>query len=168
MLRCLDRSPEDGVKLGVMAVLTTDILLEGVRREPAFEWLAAPANHARILRDTFPQVTEQGPWQFELGFQAPPGRARTMGYRFKARDDSHGGRRVLIETTGKRTAGELHYSLRTMKPSSNTLVTLRIDYAPGNVLGQLVDAVALRAVLETGMRAMLQNLKAAIEADRPE
>ena len=150
-----------------MAVLTTDILLEGVRREAAFEWLGQADNHPRILDGAFASVSDKGGGQLDLTFQAPPGRSRTMGYRFKEADSSHSGRRVLVETTGKRTRGELHYSLRTMKPSSNTMVTLRIDYDPGNLLGQIIDAVALRQVLEDGMRAMLANLKAAIEADQP-
>lgn len=145
-----------------MAVLTTDILLSGVRRDAAFDWLGEPANHRHILAGAFDDVIEKTPGDFDLTFSAPPGRKRTMGYTFAEKDDSHGGRRVIVDTTGKRTRGKLHYSLRTMKPSTNTLVTLRLDYDPGSILGAIIDAAALRQALEERLVAMLANLQQAI------
>ncbi|MEL6342594.1 MAG: hypothetical protein AAFV53_05640 [Myxococcota bacterium] len=149
-----------------MAVLTTDILLTGVRREAAFDWLGDPTNHLRILQNAFDGVHDNRDGDFSLRFAAPAFRRRTMGYRFLKKDDSHGGRRVLVETTGKRTAGNLNYSLRTMKPSTNTMVTLHMDYTPGDLLGQLIDAVTLRDALEERWKIVLRDLKAAIEADQ--
>jgi hypothetical protein len=89
-----------------------------------------------------------------------------MGYRFIGPDDSHGGRRVRVETTGKRTRGTINYSLRTMKPSKNTLITLHLDYDPGGTLGGLWNAVALRASLESGMQTMLQNVDRSIPRNK--
>lgn len=149
-----------------MAVLTTDILLEGVRREAAFDWLGEPANHLRILQNAFDSVQDNGDGRLSLTFAAPAFRTRILGYRFEKKDDSHGGRRVLIATDGKRTTGKLHYSLRTMKPSTNTLVTLHMDYQPGDLLGQLIDAVALREALEQRWATVLADLKALAEGDQ--
>ena len=42
-----------------MAVLTTDLLIQGVRRDAVFDWLGDPANHGRILRGTFDGCAEQ-------------------------------------------------------------------------------------------------------------
>ena len=81
-----------------------------------------------------------------------------MGYRFVSADESHGGRRIIIETTGKRVAGKMHFSLRTMKPSTNTLVTLHLDYNPGGPLGSVINAAGLRTALNDGLIKMLQNL----------
>jgi len=147
-----------------MAVLTTDILLTGIRRDAVLEWLSEPANHRGIVAGAFDDVIEKAPGDFELVFSAPPGRKRTMGYQFDKRDDSHGGRRVLVNTSGKRTRGHLHYSLRTMKPSTNTLVTLHLDYDPGSILGAIMDAAGLRQALEDRLKAMLDNLQQTIQA----
>lgn len=141
-----------------MAVITTDILLEGCRRDAVFAWLGEPSNHARLLQGAFDTVKDTGNGCFDVTFSARP-RTRTMGYRFVKKDDSHGGRRILVQTTGKRTAGELHYSLRTMKPSTNTMVTLRLDYSPGGMLGQLLDNAGLRDALESHLSTVLDNLK---------
>jgi carbon monoxide dehydrogenase subunit G len=140
-----------------MAVITTDILLEGFRREPVFDWLGDPANHSRLLSGAFDKVIDKGDGSFELHFKAAP-KSRVMGYRFHSKDSSHSGRRILVETTGKRTTGKLHYSLRTMKPSTNTLVTLHMDYSPGPLLGQLLDSAGLRGALEERLKAILDNL----------
>ncbi len=140
-----------------MAVLTSDILVTGIRRDDAFQWLSDPANHAGILAGAFEQVNATDPEHFELILKTP-GKKRTMGYRFLGPDDSHGGRRIRVETTGKRTGGKLNYSLRTMKPSTNTLVTMHLDYEPGGPLGGLVNAIALRTALETAMKTMLENV----------
>ena len=140
-----------------MAVITSDILLEGVRRDDAFEWLGDADNHRRILEGAFDDVKQTGAGQFDLTIRTAP-RPRVMTYAFQSKDDSHGGRRVLVETGGKRTRGKLHYSLRTMKPSSNTLVTIHMDYDPGAVLGALLDATTLRGALEGCLKKILENV----------
>ena len=78
------------------------------------------------------------------------------------RDDSHGGRRVLCKTEGKRLGGSLHYSLRTMKPSTNTLLTVHLDYDPGRVLGALLDQAILRKDLEAALRQICANAARAV------
>ena len=147
-----------------MAVLTTDILLQGFRRDLVFEWLGEPDNHRHILAGAFEDVVENKTGDFSLSFRAPAMRKRTMGYHFDQKDDAHGGRRILVKTTGKRTTGNLNYSLRTMKPSTNTLVTLRLDYSPGGLLGSVIDTVSLREALEELLKSMLTNLEQAIQS----
>jgi hypothetical protein len=49
-----------------------------------------------------------------------------------------------------------------MKPSTNTLVTLHLDYSPGGALGSVLNAAGLRAALENGMAKMLENLARAL------
>ena len=140
-----------------MAIVTTDILIEGKRRDDVFEWLGDPANHAVFLDGAFDGFAENAPGDFTLQVTAA-GKTRALGYRFDRSDDSHGGRRVLVETTGKRFRGQLHYSLRTMKPSRNTLVTLHMDYDPGGGLGFLLDRAGLNEHLEACAKRALENL----------
>ena len=121
-----------------MAVLTTDILITGVRRNDVFEWLSESEKHLHFLQAGFPEARSDGSmlWlPFSGGFKT-----RELGYQFLRPDDSHGGRRVLVQTYGKRTSGTLNFSLRTMKPSSNTLVTLHMDYRTGTVLAPVLSA----------------------------
>ena len=139
-----------------MAIITQDILLTGVRREDVFDWIGVPANHDIILQGAFPSI-RGGNGEYELGIETP-GRKRTMGYRFASKDDEHGGRRIIVDTDGKRTRGRINFSLRTMKPSTNTMVTLRMDYHPGGTLGGLINATGLAEVLETALTKMLQNV----------
>ena len=139
-----------------MAIITKDILLTGIRRDDVFDWLGEPTNHDLLVPDAFDSVTGSG-GNYEVTLSTP-GRKRTMGYRFKARDDEHGGRRILIDTSGKRTTGHLNYSLRTMKPSTNTMVTIRMDYNPGGALGGLVNSTGLSEALDTGLGRILENL----------
>lgn len=143
-----------------MAIITKDILLTGIRRDDVFEWLGNPANHDAIVNGAFDTVSGSG-GNYEVTLSTP-GRKRTMGYRFNAKDDSHSGRRVIIDTSGKRTKGQLNYSLRTTKPSTNTLVTARMDYSPGGALGGLVNSAGLADALESGLGRMLENLARAI------
>ena len=140
-----------------MAVVTTDILLEGIRRDDVFAWLAVRDNHKRVLDGAFDAHTETAPGDYDLLVRSG-GRARVLEYRFDAPDDSFGGRRVLVRTGGKRFTGQLHWSLRTLKPSTNTLVTLHIDYDPGDLLGQLVDRAGLRDRLDAALKSALENL----------
>ena len=142
-----------------MAIITVDVLLTGIRRDDAFEWLGDPNNHDALLRDAFDSVTGSG-GHYECQINTP-GRKRTMGYEFESKDDSHGGRRIIVKTTGKRTEGRINYSLRTMKPSTNTLVTIRMDYSPGGALGEIINSSGLSAALEAGIRRILDNLERA-------
>lgn len=148
-----------------MAVITTDILLEGVRRDDVFAWLCVPANHKLLLEGAFDGLREDGPGAYTLTVQSP-GRSRTLGYRFDRPDDSHGGRRVSVQTTGKRFGGKLSYSLRTMKPSTNTLVTLHLDFDPGP-LGLLVLRLGLEPKLRAGFARCLEALARAVPRGAP-
>lgn len=146
-----------------MAVLTTDILITGVRRNDVFEWLSDPQRHLTFLKAGFPDTRSDGTmlWlPFSGGFKT-----RELGYQFLRPDDSHGGRRVLVQTHGKRTSGTLNFSLRTMKPSSNTLITLHMDYRIGTVLGPVLSASieeellrCFNLVLEAIQAQILQEL----------
>jgi hypothetical protein len=140
-----------------VAVITTDILISGMRRDDVFAWLSDPDNHELILQDAFANCRRGTTKEWTIDV-AIPGRPRVMGYHFIEADERHGGRRVLIKTSGKRLAGKMHYSLRTIKPSKNTMVTLRLDYSPGGALGSLLNAAGLKTALETGMGKMLENL----------
>ena len=144
-----------------MAVITTDILITGMRRDDVFAWLSDPDHHDPILEGAFDGCMRGTTKEWTLDISVP-GRPRKMGYHFVKADESHGGRRVLIETSGKRVAGKMNYSLRTMKPSTNTLVTLHLDYSPGGALGSVLNAAGLRAALENGMAKMLENLARAL------
>jgi len=150
-----------------MSIINCDILIEGIRRDAAFEWLADPANHMRFVEGSFDNVEKKGTADFDLTFSAPP-KTRVLGYRFDRPDDSHGGRRVLIKTTGKRTTGTLNFSLRTMKPSRNTLVTLTMDYNPGSLIGGFLDRAGIAEALEKHFKTMLEQLKVEINKDLAE
>lgn len=147
-----------------MPVITNDILIEGVRRDEVFQWLSDPDNHDRFLSGAFDAVERTGDRAWTVTLKIAP-KARVIGYEFLEPDDSHGGRRVLCRTTGKRTAGKLNYSLRTMKPSSNTLVTLHADYSPGGLLGTAFDVALLRKTLEARYQVLLKNLARAVQED---
>ncbi|MFZ5481096.1 MAG: SRPBCC family protein [Myxococcota bacterium] len=147
-----------------MAVITTDILIEGIRRDDVLDWLGDRANHARLLQGAFDGVKEIGPGDFELTVKAPP-HTRTLRYTFDHVDTEHAGRRVHVKTAGRRLDGKLHYSLRTTKPSTNTMVTLHADFDSG-VFGALVEQMGLRKRLEEGYRKVLENLQRELDAKR--
>ena len=145
-----------------MAIITVDVLLTGIRRDDAFDWLGDPNNHDALLHDAFDGVTGSG-GRYECQISTP-GRKRTMGYQFESKDDSHGGRRIIVKTTGKRTEGRINYSLRTMKPSSNTMVTLHMDYNPGNILGAVINSTSLQQDLEQRLVRCLEQLQQKISS----
>lgn len=144
-----------------MAVLTTDLLIKGVRRDAVFAWLSMPANHGRILEGTFDGCDEQSEGTYVLTVKAGP-RTRSLVWCFDRPDDSHGGRRVYVRTEGKRFRGTMSFSLRTMKPSTNTLVTLHYDFSPGGLLGGMAMAAGLEDALTAGMRQVLTNLESGL------
>ena len=150
-----------------MPVITADILIEGIRRDPIMHWLEKPENQSRILESAFDRVlaTSTGVW--EVSFSAGP-LPRSMGYEFVTIDDAHGGRRVRFRTTGRRTQGTLTFSLRTVKPPSNTMVTLHHDYTPGRMLGAVLDVTLARTALEQSWRRVLENLRREIAEDSPQ
>lgn len=145
-----------------MPVITTDILIEGIRRDDVLAWLSDPKNHDTLVEGAFDGTAKKGTGEYDLTLKVSP-KARVMGYRFDHVDEEHGGRRVHVVTTGKRTNGRIHYSLRTMKPSTNTLVTLHYDFDSGGPIGQIMEALGLRKRLEDGFRQILDNLKAAVK-----
>jgi carbon monoxide dehydrogenase subunit G len=149
-----------------MPVITTDILVEGYRRDDVLAWLSEPANHARLLRGAFDGLEEHGAGDYTVVLKTSP-LPRRMTYRFDHVDSEHGGRRVHVVTGGKRMEGRIHFSLRTMKPSTNTLVTLHADFDTGGPLGMLVEQFGLRSKLEAGYRQALVNLRDALAAVAP-
>ena len=76
-----------------------------------------PDEHDIVVAGTFDTVSGKA-GNYELGMTTPA-RKRTANCR-QSKDDSHGGRRILVDTAGKRTQGQINFSLRTMKPSTNT------------------------------------------------
>jgi hypothetical protein len=146
-----------------MPVITSDILIKGVKREAVFDWLGAPANHERILGGAFDSVKTLDQGVFQLT-QAASGRSREYVYEIRTRDNEHGGRRVLVALSSKRMTGKLHFSLSTAKGSADTLVTLHLDYDAGSRLGGLLDAIGARRRMEATWIEVLQNLKRALEA----
>lgn len=147
-----------------MSVITTDLLVEGVRRDDVLGWLAQPQNHGRILQGAFDGVVGNGPREWTVTLKVPP-RTREMTYVFHHVDEEHGGRRVHVQLGGRRTTGTLHYSLRTMKPAANTLVTAHVDLDTGGLLGQVVEMAGLRKKLEEGFAKVLRNVKHLVEAE---
>lgn len=142
-----------------MAVLTTDIMLRGIKRDEVFDWLGEVANQKRILEGAFDGFVEKSPGHYELSLNTPV-KKRTLTYKVAGNDDSHAGRRVLVDTSGKRFEGKLNYSLRTLKPSTNTLVTMHMDFDPGGPgpLGDVIFDKFVRANLEAAFVKVLENL----------
>ena len=145
-----------------MAVLTTDILITGVKRNDVHAWLSEPERHLEFLKAGFPNAYPEGSI-LKLPFTAAY-KQRELGYEFLQADDSHGGRRVLVRTHGKRTSGNLNYSLRTMKPSSNTLLTLHMDYKPGTLLGTMLTSSIEEELLRC-FNTVLAAIQGALETE---
>lgn len=141
-----------------MSVITTDTLVEGMRRDDVLAWLAEPSHHARILEGAFDGLSADGAGRWTITIKTPP-KNRQMTYVFERVDEEHGGRRVHVALGGRRTTGKLHYSLRTQKPSTNTLVTLHVDLEGHGVLDRLMEMAGLREKLEKGFRVVLENLQ---------
>lgn len=144
-----------------MSVITLDILIEGMRRDDVLTWLSDFGNHIVVLQKVFPECKKNTDMTLELPIQAGF-KQRNLQYHFQGKDASHGGRRVLVKTKGKRMEGSLHYSLRTMKPSSNTLITLHMDYDPGSILGILLKE-DIQKQLESHLRKTLEQIKTSLE-----
>ncbi len=145
-----------------MSVYTTDVLIEGMRRDDVLTWLADPAHHEAILAGAWGSMKSTGAGAWEVTVPTPL-RTRALTYTFDHVDEDHGGRRVHIALGGKRTTGKLHWSLRTQKPSTNTLVTLHADIDTGGALGALAEQMGMRERLEQGFRAMVDNVKKALK-----
>ncbi len=146
-----------------MSVITADIVIEKKSREEVLEWLGVPENHGKLLTGAFDTAKPGGqPGSFDLTLSTPL-KKRTLQYRFLRVDEEHGGRRVHVAIEGRRVGGTLHYSLRTMKPTTNTLVTLHIDYDTQGLIGTILDHAGLRRVYEGAWKKVLENLKAAMQ-----
>ena len=146
-----------------MAVLTTDILVTGIRRDDVFTWLSDFSRHPQFLQAGFPDLHPTEDRTLVLPFLSGF-KNRELGYQFIGPDDSHGGRRIKITTSGKRTRGHLNYSLRTMKPSTNTLITLHMDYDPGAFLGLALQS-SIQQPLEKCFAAVLEEIVRQISKD---
>ena len=144
-----------------MPVITTDTLLKGVRREEAFVWMSDFSNHINFLSRAFSVQPTSKPEMLNLELSTKL-KKRTLGYELLARDNSHGGRRIKIKLSGKRTSGNLNYSLRTMKPSSNTLLTIHLDYSAGNALGVLIAELSLNHALEKSFKQVAEDISSQI------
>ena len=144
-----------------MPVITRDVLIQGFRRDDLLDWISDLDNHDRILQGSFHEVNRTGDreWEFTLKTSI---RTWRIGYVFESVDMEHGGRRLLCRTVGKRVDGKLHYSLRTMKPSTNTMVTLHADYSSGTVLGRMLNQALIQETLEAGYQRILDNLEEAV------
>jgi hypothetical protein len=147
-----------------MPVVTTDALVEGVRREKVMEWLSEPRNHGRALAEAFSSFSpdRENSWRVEL---AGPPRPVKIHYIFDRPDTSHSGRRILCKIEGKRVEGSLKWSLRTEKPSTNTRVTLHHDYKAGRFLGPILDAAGTRQALESAWQNVVNKAAAEIMRD---
>jgi hypothetical protein len=140
-----------------MSVYTTDVLIEGVRRDDVLAWLSEPKNHRAIVEGAWDGLRETGTGCFELDVKSPP-RPRVLAYTFDRVDEEHGGRRVHVALSGRHVNGKLHYSLRTMKPSTNTLVTLHADFEGNGYLLLAAEKLGLRPRLERAFKAMADNV----------
>ena len=134
-----------------------------MRRDDVLAWLSEPANHRRIVEGAFDGVNETGPGQLVLDVKSPP-RPRTIKYTFERVDDDHGGRRIHVKLEGRHVNGKLHYSLRTQKPSTNTLVTVHADLFGNGYLLALAESLGLKPRLERAFKACAANIQAAVLA----
>lgn len=148
-----------------MSVITTDVVIERMNREEVLSWLSKPENHAFLLEGAFGQMQADSPGNYLLTLNSPI-KKRKLRYRFARVDADHGGRRVHVELEGRRVGGTLHYSLRTMKPSTDTLVTLHIDYDTEGLLGTILDHAGLRRPYEEAWKRVAANVKRLVEATR--
>ncbi len=146
-----------------MTVLTRDILVQGLRRDDVFNWLANFGVHKDFLQAGFPKLEQVDDSTLSLPFTGG-WKERTLIYRFIEADDNFAGRRIQIATDGKRLKGHLHFSLRTMKPSTDTMVTLHMDYDPGSVLGKVLEQDINQHLAHAFVQS-LQSLKANCERD---
>ena len=89
-----------------------------------------------------------------------------MSYSLIERDDNHGGRRIKVKVTGKRTSGIVKYSLRTMKPSSNTMLTIHMDYESNGVVDWLLNKIALKQDLEDHWKRVASEIAQMIPSPR--
>ena len=144
-----------------MAVLTRDIIINGYRRDDVFKWMSEFETHALFLKEGFPNLVQLDSNTLSLPFFGGY-KQRTLIYRFIEADDRHEGRRIKLETDGKRLKGSLHYSLRTVKPSTNTMVTVHMDYDAGSVLGKILQG-DLEQNLATCLVKSLESLKKQME-----
>lgn len=140
-----------------MPVMTKDILLKDVRRDDLFEWLGNMENHISFLKSAAKEVHQKSPTELTLTIESKF-KSRQVGYILKKKDDEHGGRRVRIETTGKRSSGLLSYSLRTMKPSRNTMLTITWDYKSGSLLGIALEQFSLQESYDLFLSIILQYI----------
>ena len=140
-----------------MSVYTTDVLIEGVRRDDVLAWLSDPKNHRLIVDGAWDGLRETGTGCFELDVKSQP-RPRVLSYSFDRVDEEHGGRRVHVALDGRRLKGKLHYSLRTTKPSTNTMVTLHADFDGNGYMLLLAEKLGLRPRLEKAFATMSENM----------
>ena len=142
-----------------MPVITTDILLDRVKRDDAYEWLCNFQHHRQFLYATFSIVSDNDISEDRLTLSYEGGyKNRQMEYVLLERDENHGGRRIKIAVSGKRTNGIVKYSLRTLKPSSNTMLTIHMDYQSKGFLDWMINKTALQKDLEEHWKRVAQEI----------
>ena len=140
-----------------MTVITADILLTNARRDEVFDWLGELSNHPVFLKNVFSSVQEENETTLRVSLNAGF-KNRSFSYIFEQKDDGHGGRRIRIKTDGKRSRGTISYSLRTMKPSRNTLLTITWDYSAGSQLGALLNAINIKETYFDALKKLLVEI----------
>jgi len=149
-----------------MSVYTTDVLIEGVRRDDVLAWLSDPRNHRVVVEGAWDGLKETGTGCYELDVKSKP-RPRVLSYTFDRVDEEHGGRRVHVALAGRHINGKLHYSLRTMKPSTNTLLTIHVDLDGNGYVLLVAEKLGLRERLERGFKAMAENAHREVSKLKP-
>ncbi len=145
-----------------MPVITRDITVRSLRRDVVHRWLAVPEHHRSILLGAFDSVKPSGPGDYELKLRLPGNIPLHLRYVFQRVEEERGGRRTHIRLESRLFNGVLRYSLRTAKPSADTLVTLHADYRPVGRLTRLLDLSLLRPRLELCFGTMLENLSRSV------
>lgn len=141
-----------------MSVITCDAVVRDMDSDAVFAWLKVPDHHRVLLEGAFVRVESVGVGVYELELPLTSRLSHRLCYEYVRWEEEHGGRRVHVRMLGRRVPGMLRYSLSTAQPSSDTLVTLHLDYKPGRALGLLVDRLMLRQALERALQAMMANL----------
>ena len=140
-----------------MPVLTCDILIENLHKDALFEWLGNLQNHIPFLAHAFDSVV-QNPESFMLAISTPI-KTYYLEYALDKKDDEYSGKRIRIKTMGKRGSGQMNFSLRTMKPSRNTMLTITWDYSPGSVLGFLLNKAFFEDIYMKAIQDIVQHIQ---------
>jgi len=146
-----------------MPIIIIDTVVAEAPRSAVLAWLSEASHHEVLLRAGFTEVHTRGPGTYEAVLRLSRLRAVNMGYRFLEVDSRHGGRRVRVKLSGRRTTGSLSLSLRSLKPDPGTLVTLHADYRSGRLLGPIFDILQTKEALKRSFKSMLDALEREVD-----